>query len=173
MSGIEIIYTRLFIPIEMLLYGISEKCLPHSPFSQYIPFFLQNIWHSIFDQFQFHYILGTKWLNHQVRQEKVLQQLENNSSEGQQKDFRGQLNAYQREELQIIESAAGESTKSYIFQILIPHWRGQLIKDASSSNDLICHSKNLNFLRSPLTLLPISPRYLTKKGADSCHRKFG
>ena len=51
------------------------------------------------------------------RQEKALQQLEDNSCERQQKDFRGQFNGYQRKEPQIIESAAGESTKIYNFQI--------------------------------------------------------
>ena len=58
MSGIEIIYTRLSIHIAILPKGISEKCLPQSSFPQYIPFFRQNIWYSIFDRLQFHYIIG-------------------------------------------------------------------------------------------------------------------
>jgi len=47
------------IPIEKLHFGILLK---FSPFSQYIIFFRQNIWHAIFDQFHFHRISGDESL---------------------------------------------------------------------------------------------------------------
>ena len=78
--------------------------LPSVPiFPRYI-FFRQNIWHSIFDQFYFHHIF--------IRQDKTGQQ-----AKALVVHFGDQLNVYLREELQIFEGTAGESTNIYIFQI--------------------------------------------------------
>ena len=49
---------KLIRNIWMTPKGISEICFLLLPFSEYIIFFRQNIWHSIFDQFHFHHIFG-------------------------------------------------------------------------------------------------------------------
>ena len=94
-------------------------------------FFRQNIWHAIFDQFQFHCIFGDE-------------SLENNDSQKQQKDFGDQLNGYQREDLQLFWCTEGDSTNIYILQISISHWgrlSKKLFRGFFSANDLICHSQ--------------------------------
>ena len=71
-------------------------------------FFRQNIWHSIFDQSHFHNVFGDEMsiIRQDRQQAKALVD-----------HFGDQLNVYLREELQIFEGTAGESTNIYIFQI--------------------------------------------------------
>ena len=71
-------------------------------------FFRQNIWHSIFDQFHFHHIFGDEMSI--IRQDRQ-------QAKALVVHFGDQLNVYLREELQIFEGTAGESTNIYIFQI--------------------------------------------------------
>ena len=70
-------------------------------------FFRQNIWHSIFDQFHFHHIFGDEMsiIRQDRQQAKALVD-----------HFGDQLNVYLREELQIFEGTAHESTNIYIFK---------------------------------------------------------
>ena len=71
-------------------------------------YFRQNIWHSIFDQFHFHHIFGDEMSI--IRQDRQ-------QAKALVVHFGDQLNVYLREELQIFEGTAGESTNINIFQI--------------------------------------------------------
>ena len=93
--------------------------LPSVPIFPVYDFFRQNIWHSIFDQFHFHHIFGDEMSI--IRQDRQ-------QAKALVVHFGDQLNVYLREELQIFEGTAGESTNIYIFQILISQWRGWLSK---------------------------------------------
>ena len=75
-------------------------------------FFRQNIWHSIFDQFYFHHIFGDEMSI--IRQDRQ-------QAKALVVHFGDQLNVYLREELQIFEGTAGESTNIYISKF---HYEG-------------------------------------------------
>ena len=80
--------------------------LPSVPIFPVYNFFRQNIWHSIFDQFHFHHIFGDEMSI--IRQDRQ-------QAKALVVHFGDQLNVYLREELQIFEGTAGESTNIYIF----------------------------------------------------------
>ena len=84
------------------------QMLPSVPIFPVYNFFRQNIWHSIFDQFHFHHIFGDEMSI--IRQDRQ-------QAKALVVHFGDQLNVYLREELQIFEGTAGESTNIYIFQI--------------------------------------------------------
>ena len=81
--------------------------LPSVPIFPVYNFFRQNIWHSIFDQFHFHHIFGDEMSI--IRQDRQ-------QAKALVVHFGDQLNVYLREELQIFEGTAGESTNIYFFK---------------------------------------------------------
>ena len=128
--------------------------LPFVPIFPVYNFFRQNIWHSIFDQFHFHHIIGDEMsIIRQYRQRKMAVKSSRNI-------FGDHLNGFLREEY--LKAQQVSQQISIFFKSQFHNEGGDCQKsyfEVFSGRDLICHPQKIQPWQNPPSRFSLSPRF--------------